>query len=67
MKTEQTSIPASVGAIRRVFSLGTVEGIRLQGMGTQLFSRIDGTIHAIMDPPPLPLPARSRRIGLIPS
>ena len=47
-------------------ALHAVGGYSIEGLGTQLFSRIDGNIHAIMGLPLLPLLARLRRIGIIP-
>lgn len=47
--------------------LSAVGGYSIEGRGAQLFARIDGSVHAIMGLPLIPLLARLRRIGLMPS
>jgi septum formation protein len=45
--------------------LETVGGYRLEGVGVQLFSRIDGSFFTILGLPLLPLLAFLRREGVI--
>jgi septum formation protein len=47
--------------------LSSVGGYSIEGEGVQLFSRIDGALDAVMGLPLLPLLARLRRLGLMPS
>ncbi len=47
--------------------LSSVGGYSIEGTGIQLFARVDGAPDTIMGLPLLPLLARLRRIGLMPS